>query len=184
VPATDQIFLARRVWHINVHHPKVGAAIFRESDRARIGTITSVTVIQHAGGGKSVRFVATGGFALCEPSAQGFAVDVLDPWFGIRFRYRLLKRQMQTCEAALPWFHRDTVEEVRANGYVITCRKARRVALTWKRSAQAACRPGYCPTISAGGYACRDRIHLGAVEVSCRRGRAIIRWHWLDLTRD
>ena len=172
VPATDQIFLARRVSHITVHRPRVGAAIYRESDRARIGTVSSVSVIRHAGGGQSVRFVATGGFALCDPSAQGFAVDVLDPWFGIRYRYRLLKETMQDCgEFEL---YRDT-GLIQANGYVATCRKARRVGRAWKRHA-ALCHLDRCPTIITGGYTCHHRRALDTLYVTCRRGQAILRF--------
>ena len=176
VPATDQIFLARRVSHINVHRPQVGAAIYRESDRAKIGTISSVSVIRHAGGGTSVRFVATGALALCDPSAHGFAVPVVDPWFGIRFRYRLLKETMQDCgEFEL---YRDT-GLIQANGYVVTCLKARRVGRGWKRHASL-CHLGRCPTIITGGYTCQHRRRLNTLFVKCRRGQAILRFWGLD----
>jgi|SRR5215207_3217880 len=174
--SSDTVSLGRGAFGTEVVRPQLGRAIYDDAYGDRIGTLTEVTPFRRDGRGY-VRFSVTGGETLCDPNAyldEGYPEEVP---YRIAYSYSIPRSRMQFC-GNLAWFYTRT--DINANGYVATCRKARRVARSWARRSNAVCHLGRCPTIVASGYTCRYSTGSYTLHVKCRRGRAIVRWSWGD----
>lgn len=174
VTTSETVFLGRRVSRIRVERPQVGHVVDNELGEP-IGTISGVKIVRR-GSRRSVRFSVIGSGELCA------SPDVTDPFaedvrYRVRYRYRIPKRRFQDC-GSIAWDYTRT--DIRANGYVKTCRKARKVARVWRQNWSGSGFPFETHTRQSVGYTCRFSSGGLIHRVSCRKGRGVIRWSWAD----